>query len=303
LRNPVDLRERYGEIYALELPDGQFVPFSLLSLSDYFSYTKALSADIIPRSILENEIFSKCVVDEVLVEDIYKQKAGTPTVVADTILQYSAPRSPEELNYFLNYNREIVNEALYQIVNIICLGFPAYTPDDILSKDIQDIFFLLALAERKMLETGALQEPLDFGGEKPKKRRKKPKVDVSKLKDIYKEQGRQEYNVHKLKSQGKEIPKVVKENETPKFEDNLNEDGEVLISAQELRYNNSGGALEEEDIQMIKEAQHIYGDYFEKLKKGEKIKIKSEEERLVEAKKRLEENRKRFREQIKKSRK
>jgi len=301
LFSTADYRERYGSVFVLELPDGLLVPFSLLSLADYFSYSKAFSAEIVPKSILENEIFQKCVKDEVLVDNIYKQKAGTPTVVANTILQYSAPQSSEELDYFLNYNREIVSNALYQVVNIICMAFSGYTPDDILSKDIHEITFLLALAERKMMESGLLAEPINFSGgreelqkqENPKQP-KRPKVDVSKLRQEYEKQERQEFNIHKLKAKGKDVPRAVVEDETPKYNNDLDENGNVRISAQELMANDRI-ALEEEDLKMMKDAQWIFKDYLESAKKGEKIKIKTEEERIEEAKKRAEENSKRIR--------
>jgi hypothetical protein len=307
LKTPADLRELYGEIFVLELPDGQQVPFRLLSLADYFSYSKVIASNIIPKSIIENEIFEKCVVDNVLVKTIHQQKAGTPTVVADTILQYSAPNSSEELSYFINHNRNIVDNILYQIVYYICLGFNGYTPDDILSKNIHEIIFLLALAERKLLETGVLSEPLNFSADdnKGKKRRKKPKVDVSKLRDAYNQQQNQEWNIHKLRKQGIDsAPKTFQEDETPQFPD-MNKDGDTVISGRELVHNLNADPTTDSSMekQMLEEAKSIFSDYIGKIKKGEKIKIKDEEERIAEARRRMEENKKRFRQQIKKSKK
>lgn len=296
MKTPADLRERYGEIFVLELPDGQQVPFKLLSLKDYFSYSKAIEAGLIPKSILENEIFEKCVLDNVLVNSIHNQKAGTPTVVADTILQYSAPRSIEEFQYFLNYNRNIVSNVLYQVINIICLGFNSYTPDDILSKDIYEILFLLALAERKLLETGALSEPLDFSGGERQPKQKKPKVDISKLREEYEKQ-KDEFNIHKLHQEGKERPKSVVESEIPSFDDRDRE-GNVSISMNELMYNNR--TLEEQDLKTLQDAKVIFKDYLEQVAKGERIKIKSDEQRIEEYNKMVAEKRKKFREKLKK---
>lgn len=296
MKTPADLRERYGEIFVLELSDGQQVPFKLLSLKDYFSYSKAIEAGLIPKSILENEIFEKCVLDNVLVNSIHNQKAGTPTVVADTILQYSAPRSIEEFQYFLNYNRNIVSNVLYQVINIICLGFNSYTPDDILSKDIYEILFLLALAERKLLETGALSEPLDFSGGERQPKQKKPKVDISKLREEYEKQ-KDEFNIHKLHQEGKERPKSVVESEIPSFDDRDRE-GNVSISMNELMYNNR--TLEEQDLKTLQDAKVIFKDYLEQVAKGERIKIKSDEQRIEEYNKMVAEKRKKFREKLKK---
>lgn len=292
--NPADLRERYGSIFVLELPDNLVVPFSLLSLSDFFTYSKALSSNITPSWVIENEIFIKCVKDEVLIDNIYQQKAGTPTTVANTILQYSAPNSQEELDYFLNYNRQIVDKVLYQLINIICLAYN-YTPDDLLKKDVQEIFFLFALAERKLLETGILSEPFDFGNQNIKKSKKRHKIDLSKLSEEYKQQ-EEEWNLRKLRQQGTVTPEVTIENETPSFDDK-SEDGQTVISGRELMYNLDADPTSDSPIeaQMMEDAKFIFGDYLEALKKGEKIKIKSEEERVAEAEKRIEENRKRLR--------
>ena len=299
MKTPSDLRERYGQSFVVELPDGQQVPFKLLSLKDYLSYNQSIDASIVPQSILENEIFEKCVLDSVLIDNIYRQKAGTPTVVADTILRYSAPRSLEELSYFINYNRHLANNVLYQIVNIICLGFNGYTPDDILDKDIQEIMFLFAMAERKLLETGMIQEPFDFSGGAQEQKPKRPKVDVSKLKQIYEDT--QEVNLHKLYEKGEKRPESMIENETPTFDDKDSE-GNTIISAAELMYNERG-AFEDKELQTLKDAQDIYKDYIEQIKQGKKVKIKTDEERYKEAEERAQENRKKFIEQMEKFRK
>jgi hypothetical protein len=294
VRNPADLRERYGSVFVLELPDGLVVPFSLLSLSDFFTYSKILSSDIIPSWVIENEIFTKCVKDEVLIDNIYQQKAGTPTTVANTILQYSAPNSQEELGYFLNYNRSVVDNSLYQLINTICLAY-SYTPDDLLRKDIQEIFFLFALAERKLLDTGILSEPFDFENKNTKKPRKQHKVDLSKLSEEYRQQ-EEEWNLRKLRQQGTKSPGMTVENETPSFND-TDKNGDTVISGRELMYNLDADPTSDSPVesQMMEDAKVIFGDYLEALKKGEKIKIKSEDQRIAEAKKRLEENRRKLR--------
>lgn len=292
--NPADLRERYGSIFVLELPDNLVVPFSLLSLSDFFTYSKALSSNITSSWVIENEIFIKCVKDEVLIDNIYQQKAGTPTTVANTILQYSAPNSQEELNYFLNYNRQVVDKVLYQLINIICLAY-SYTPDDLLKKDVQEIFFLFALAERKLLDTGFVSEPFNFGEQISRKPRKRPKIDLSKLSEEYRQQ-EEEWNLRKLHQQGAKTPGMIMDNETPSFDDE-SEDGQTVISGRELMYNLDADPTSDSpaEAQMMEDAKFIFGDYLEALKKGEKIKIKSEEQRIAEAEKRIEENRKRLR--------
>ena len=299
---PSNYRERYGTTFILELPDGLVIPFSLLSLSDYFKFTNDLSSGLIAPSILENEIFSKCVKDSVLIENLHKQKAGTPTVVANTILNYSAPKNVEELQYFLNFNRQIINNALYQIINLICLGFPAYTPDVLLEKNVHEIMFLLALAERKLLESGMLKEPLSFDnisaeGPAPVEK-KKSKIDIQKLKEVYEQQKikppPKEWNAQKRKESGDtKLNESFIDDETPVFEDKKDKDGKIVISGQELAYNLDCDPTSDSptEKQMLKEAKAIFGDYIANLKKGEKIKIKDVDSRVEEAKQRMELNR------------
>jgi hypothetical protein len=298
-------RERYGQVFILELPDGLVVPFTLLSLSDFFKYKNSIANGIIAKSIIEDEIFIKCVKDQVLVDNLYKQKAGTPTVVADTILQYSSPSSLDELDYFLNYNREATNDVLYQMVNMICMAYSGYTPDDILSKNIHDMMFTFSLAERKLLETGVIAEPFDFTGDSPQNRRpppkKKPKVDLSKLKQEYEKQEEpKEWNLRKLREANQENNETIIEDETPTFNDK-DEEGNTLIHGYELVHNldNDSTTDSPEEKQMLDDAKRLYKDYFVNRKKGEKIKIKTEDERISEAKARMEENRRKLREQIK----
>ena len=83
--NPSDYRQRYGPVYIIELNDGTVVPFNLLSLKDYFEYSKALAFRTVSPEVLENEIFLKCVKDEILVRNIHKLKAGTISSIVEAI--------------------------------------------------------------------------------------------------------------------------------------------------------------------------------------------------------------------------
>ncbi len=300
-----DYRQLYGEVYIAETPDGIVVPFKLLSLGDYFKYTSSLNSNLIVASVIEDEIFCKCVQDEVLVQNIDKQKAGTVTIIVKTILQTSAPNSPDEFEYLFNINREAVNHTLHLTVRTICLAFPAYTPDDIYKMDIQDIMFRLAQAERKLIDTGFLKEPLAFFEEvepQKKPKQKKSKIDTKKLQQAFEEQSF---------TQPREPPKiasaknsVVVEEESYQGPRLRSENGDTVVSLGELVRNLDSDvtANSPEERQMLRDAKLMYRDQLERLKKGEKIKIAPHEQRVEEGRKRLEANRKKLQEKLRKSR-
>jgi hypothetical protein len=301
---PSDYRQAYGSVFILEIPDGTIIPWVPLSIKDYFHYVRAIEQNSIAPAILENEIFTKCVKDEVLVENIDKQKAGTVSSVADIILKNSAPQTAEEFEYLLNIGRENVNNIIHQAISLITQAFPAYTPDDIYAMDIFTLIDRLALSERKLMEAGVLKEPIELMGDSKQRRRKKPKVDLSKLKQEFEEQEEpREWNTKKRQAAGEKLNQTyVEEEATPDFGAKTDEDGNTVISLNELAYNLDNDVMAEslEEKQMVEDAKRMYGEYLEKLREGKKVKIKPQDERIKEAEKRMEENRRKLKEQLKK---
>jgi hypothetical protein len=288
MQDLLSLRERYGSVFVTETPDGLTVPFKLLSLKDYLEYSFLLEQSLAKTPIVEDEIFRKCVTDSVLVKNIDKQKAGTIAYVAGVVLRHSAPESLIELNQLVGHYRNLTGNVLYQVVCIITIAFPSYTPDCLLEMSADRILFLLALAERKLLEMGHLKEPLLFEAPRAKKERVKPKIDVGKLKE--------EFDQHKKNigpaNRIKEVEVVAQSPDTgPR---------EVVISGDEMMHalDTDPTTDSPEERIMLQEAKELYRDYLTETKKGERIKVKPVDVRIQEAKERMESNRKRLQEKL-----
>jgi len=301
-----DYRQAYGPVFILEVPDGTIVPCVLLSVGEYFHYAQAIQRNLIAPAVLENEIFCKCVKDEVFVENIDKQKAGTVSFVADLILRSSAPQNSEEFEYFLNLARYNVDNIVHQAISLITQAFSAYTPDDIYSMDIYTLMDRLALAERKLLELGVLKEPIGFFDERAEqKQRRKPKVDLSKLRREFEVQEEpRDWNARSRQTAGEKSlnQPYMEEEAIPDFGKETDEDGNTVISLNELVHNLDTDPMAEslEERQMISDAKTMYKSQLEALKRGEKAKIKPFDERMKEAEERIERNRQRLKEQLKK---
>jgi len=307
--SPSDYRQAYGPIFILETPDGTIVPWVPLSVGDYFKYARTIEQDIVTPAVLENEIFIKCVKDEVLVENIDKHKAGTVSFVADIIFKSSAPQSTEEFEFLLNVGRENTNNVIHQAITLITQAFPGYTPDDIYAMDIYTLMDRLALAERKLLEIGFLKEPINMGEGREQQRKKKPKIDVTKLKQVFDDQGSvgQQPESWKAKERFKAGEKslnktFIEEEATPELNPLTDEEGNTVISLRDLVHNlDTDPTIETpEEKEMLKDARKIYKDQLERLKEGQKVKIKPHNERMKEAEERIEKNRQRLKEQFRK---
>jgi hypothetical protein len=193
-------------------------------------------------------------------------------------------------------------------VSFIVQAFPGYTPDDLYAMNIYKLMDRLALAERKLLETGFLNEPIALNDTKGKKKtRRKPKVNLSKLKQEFEQQEEpREWNARKrLEAGDKSLNTTVVEQEVdPDFGSGPDEDGNTVISLNELAYNLDNDPTTEspEEKQMLADAKELYGDYLRKMREGQKIKIKPQDERIAETEE-LMKRRQKLREQIAKSKK
>ncbi len=286
---PTGLRETHGSVYVTETPDGLIVPWKPLSLGDYLEYDYQIKAGLIDRSVLENEIFRKCVTDPILIRNIDKQKAGTITVVATSIMANSGIDDVATFNRLFDQSRALARQPVHQLVGLICRAFPGYTPDDIYEMDFQKMVFRLAQAEDKLLTLGMLTEPIDIfvegeEEESPQPVQKKPpapkkdyKIDTKKMKESYDKQ------------QGPKSKKLNLSSQLEKEELDLGstKEGEQFVVDSSLMLTGMEVGDENDARSMKKSAETIYGDYLKQiptLKKGDKIKIKPVEQRVEEYK-------------------
>jgi len=164
-RQLVDTRRHYGGVYTTSFEDGLIVPWKPLSLGDYIQYDVDIQRKFIPPSVIEDEIFRKCVLDPRIVEDIHTYRAGLVSTVVQTIWQFSGPTSGPSFQEDIEQTRLLMaggNSAiLHQCSEIIATAFP-YKPEEIYAMDYRTFLTRLVQAESKMLKVGLLKEPVSI---------------------------------------------------------------------------------------------------------------------------------------------
>lgn len=291
----LELRIEHGNVFASKLPDGLTVPWKPLSVQEYIEYDKLFSISEHPFAYLEDEIFRKCVLDQVLVQQMDKLKAGVVSTVVQGILAYSGPHSVEDLNVALNLARYETQGALHQIVQMICQGFPAYTPEQVYEMDFYTMMLRSAQAEAKLLSTGMIAEPLEIVSSQMEQQQAAKPQPVN-LKDQYDRQ-RQVENVAPLKppiAGDKPVRKMTPPPEAPSLQDPLGIRQNQVITKSDIMEHAQADGIEnvEAEVKARETASTVFADYMEQMKDGGKIRIKTPEERLAEAKKREEQHKK-----------
>lgn len=168
-RDLYSLRTKYGEVYVTVFPDGTKVPWEQLSVEDFIHYSNKFTSGRFPESHTEDEIFRKCCKDPTLVASLDHLDAGLITTVVTQIMEISGPSTTQEISFDLNVARSQVGDFISDGVGLICQTFPGYTPETVLQLDYRTFMKRLALAERRLLAMGILQQPIiiESGEEEP----------------------------------------------------------------------------------------------------------------------------------------
>lgn len=269
-------RGKYGPgIYLSYLPDGTEVAWKPLSVGEYLELYQQQERGIIPVVILEEEIFRKCVLDQGLQFKLDLLPAGTVSTIAKIIFDASGPKNEQDLSHALDSARVVAKHVLHTLVPIICQIFPAYTPEILYHLDFETFMLRLAQAESRLLAMGIIQEPISFNDtSKPEKQAKSQR----NLKKAW-EQAYQKTPA---------APPVQKPRATP-----TGPQKQVIITdmdAEEHAAIYTGHEAEDRIIiehEMVQNTSPIYKDYQEQIRKGEKVRIKTVEERIAEAKLRM----------------
>lgn len=169
----VDAKLKYGDLYKYNSIDGQSsVIYRLLTWKEFTSYIELLESDAIARSIVEEQIFSSCVLDEAYVANLDSLLAGDVLTLVNLILVQSGPQTEDDVADKLDEKRSLVYGLNSQIRSIIPMAFPGYSPEDISSMSWDQAAETLALAESVLIKTGVLDGPLQFGSGTKKKKAK-----------------------------------------------------------------------------------------------------------------------------------
>jgi hypothetical protein len=179
-----ETRQLHGDVYVTCISKDIKIPWRPLSLGDYLKYVRDYSRQVIPPSILEDEIFKSCVVDKTFIRQMPFMKAGIISTVVQNIWEASGPGGIDEFNQDLETARMSLfsdgTRVLQDLVQLITMAFP-YKPEEIYAMDYETFLLRVAQAEKKLLEMGMIQEPVDIVDGNNKSPQKKRRVPMRKL--------------------------------------------------------------------------------------------------------------------------
>lgn len=293
-------RELYGHVFVTTFPDGTSIPWKPLSLGEVKKYNSLFAEGRIPAFILEEEIFSKCVVDKTAVQNLGHLKAGVIPTVVYGILAQSDPPDPESFNNLLAHKRaSIASNVLDGFVMMVCRAFPAYKPEDVYAMDYITLVERLALAEPILMGMGVIEEPISLvrhGEEQPPPEKERPQIDPRQIKDMYEQ---------------KQGPGVARsqQRDSAKMQKILDSRKHTVINTADVEEHEMVANIyhtQDEIFEMqknmkkeLRSMENIYKPYIEQMKRGEKVKIMTDEERIVAAAEREKESKQRLRDKIK----
>jgi len=147
-------------IFRITFPDGERIPFRLLTWEEFNIYWKLYTKGTIVSDVLEDELFRECVVDPDCIDRMPDMPAGVVPTVVSVIMQLSGPAEADNFNNSLDLQRQLVDTINSQVIMSICQAFPAYKPEDIEKMPWHTVLERLAQAERILMSMGFLKEPL-----------------------------------------------------------------------------------------------------------------------------------------------
>jgi len=164
-------------LYQIELADGTTAKFHLLDYNSFVRCKALLERNPVMIPLIEEEIFRTCVVDPIyIVDHMFDQKAGTISSIATAIYMTSGPHDINVVNEQFELGRKIVQDVTYNMILHICRAFPAYNPDDLLCMDWQTLVNRFVLAEKLLLDTGAISEKINVQDSSQPEQAKQPRL-------------------------------------------------------------------------------------------------------------------------------
>lgn len=162
----LDAKCKYKHLYKFYAASGDEIVYRLLTWQEYLAYTGAIDSGFTVSSDIEEEIFKKCVINDIYTDCMDHLLAGDVLTIVSLILTQSGPQNIDEIDVSLDEKREAVHSLNNQIISLICQAFPGYTPDTIEQMDWETIMERLALAESILISQNILQEPIQISGKK-----------------------------------------------------------------------------------------------------------------------------------------
>jgi len=161
-----------GHLFVSHFPGWGDVPFKLPSVKRAQQYSAALALTEntrTPGSVILEQIFGECVVDENLAYHEHDIPAGIVDSVGRGIL-YLSGITEDVITYtqnLFNTYRHQVNTMIPSMERTICSVFGGYTFSNVNELDYQEMCEVFIQAEKALLDGGVIEEPYKFDlGEK-----------------------------------------------------------------------------------------------------------------------------------------
>jgi hypothetical protein len=265
----VAYRKKYGDNWITIFPDGLEIPWRQLTLQEFLDYTDLLNSGRYTEIEIEDEVFCKCVLQELFIENIDILPTGTIAAVVAQILQCSGPQTIDQINQDLAVAREQTSDFMSHIATLICSVFPAYKPEDLFAMKYSDFMKRAAMAEARLMELGIRREPLQAVGpgevavqtvvERPSDKRRRELLEERKA-EMEKKMQQKLGNLNHLEGV---ITKDKMKDGAMSFVPDLSMDPQDhLINKKRM---------EEAKAEALTGLEHIYPEYFKMLKEGKKI--------------------------------
>lgn len=240
--NSNTLRSEHGDGYYTIISDDIIIPWKPLSIGEFIKYETLFNEGVVNTSVLEDEVFRKCVTDPNYVRDINFLNAGIIGIVVQNIFSYSGPSSIDDFNNTLNINRQISDIPFHFMAPLVVRAFPSYKLEDVYAMPYEVFMLRLAQAESLLMRFGVIKDHLVLKDNEPPK--KKPKLSQEDLRTV------------KEKWEKGQIP-VQKNLDDIRMKDEQASGMHVIGDESELE--------KIERARMIKEAQAMYKDIIPKL--------------------------------------
>jgi len=264
------LREQHDSVFASVFPDGETIPWRPLTIGEFLDLQTRFALRAYPHAVLEDEAFKKCVLNQVFVDNMSKLPAGTVSAVAQAIMAHSGPSTLDDIEQRLVVCRHDATSVVHDMAALITQAFPAYTPDQVYAMDYDTFMTRLAQAERKLIQVGVLQQPISFTDQQDQKRPRVEKLPPpEELERAWREQQ----------------PAAPQEEQTI-----IGQKDHVEHLAALAGHDKVDAVIFEK--QSMDDVPSVYHEYIEQMKKGEKVKIMSPEERLAALEEQKQENKK-----------
>lgn len=176
----VEAKEKYGDLYQLDLGPKK-ITYRLLTWKERKVFFDLINSNVMSDAMIKEAVFVKCVIDKAVVQCMNDLLAGEVLTIAGLILTQSYPSSLKEIEQKLEEKRIEASSLTGQIIAMICQAFPGYTVRKIEELSWDEIMRVFAMAEERLVDTGAIKDYVSLLETKGNSERFNPETDNKAL--------------------------------------------------------------------------------------------------------------------------